>query len=195
MTGDLPAAIATQQRAVALDPLHLVNLGNLASFLLLDHRPDEARVHVDKMLSLAPDLPFGLDLMATIHLLQGRPAEARELADRLPFGDSVAMDTSYPKAWYDALIEHALGNREAADAALAQFIAEAGEERPVSVACLYAWRGDNDAAFEWLNRALDRNPELSVQYSWEVWLHPLRDDPRWASLMQRWTGSDYVEKI
>lgn len=105
------------------------------------------------------------------------------------------MDQPYSRAWYEALIEHVLGHREAADAVLARFITEDGEERPLSVACLHAWRGDNDAAFDWLNRVLDRYPKMSVRYSWEIWLHPLRDDPRWAALMQRWTGIEFMDKV
>jgi hypothetical protein len=42
---------------------------------------------------------------------------------------------------------------------------------------------------------LDRYPKMSVRYSWEIWLHPLRDDPRWAALMQRWTGIEFMDKV
>jgi tetratricopeptide (TPR) repeat protein len=133
--------------------------------------------------------------MADIHLLLGRPAEARALIDRIDPGLIQMAPIPYSEGWYDAMIEHALGNRDAADAALERFAASEGNSQPLRVACVYAWRGENDAAFEWLNRALEQYPEMSVQYSWEPWFNSLEDDPRWAELMTRWTGKGFVGLI
>jgi hypothetical protein len=56
----------------------------------------------------------------------------------------------------------------------------------VEVAFIYAWRGEIDPAFAWLDRALTQDPELSLVHAFEPWLDPLRDDARWESLMTRW---------
>jgi Flp pilus assembly protein TadD len=193
LQGDLEGAIEAQKRAVALDPLYLVNLGNLSSDLILAGRLDEARVYAEKVLTLAPGSVQGLDNLAAIHLLQGRPAQARELIDRRTPGGAKLSSGAQSNSWFETLIEHALGHKEASDAALKRYIAGEGDRKPVSVACLYAWRGENDEAFEWLDRALEQYPDMSVQYSWEPWLDPLEDDPRWAELMQRWTGTEFID--
>ncbi len=194
--GDLGGAIEAQRRAVSLDPLNLVNLSNLSHFLTLAGRLDEAAIHAEKLLTLWPNSPFGIQLMTNIHLLQGRPQAARDLIQgRSVEGSELSSGTSSSNTWYEALIEHALSNQGSADAALTQFIAEEGDIRPLSVACLYAWRGEKAAAFHWLDRALALHPDLSVKYSWEPWLDSLEDDPRWAELMQRWTGTESLREI
>jgi serine/threonine-protein kinase len=193
LQGDLEGAIEAQKRAVALDPLYLINLGNLASYLILAGRLDEARVHAEKVLILAPDNRQALVLLAQIRLLQGRPAEAREVIDRQSPEAARSGAGSDSTDFWDALIEHALGHEQAADAALERFIAAEGDLRPVSVACLYAWRGEKDTAFAWLDRALEQYPDMSVQYSWEPWLDSLEDDPRWENLMKRWTGTEFLD--
>jgi TolB-like protein/Tfp pilus assembly protein PilF len=193
LQGDLEGAIEAQKRAVALDPLYLVNLGNLSSDLILAGRLDEARVHAEKVLILAPDNRQALGLLAQIRLLQGRPAEAREMIDRQSPEAARSGAGSDSTDFWGALIEHALGHEQAADAALERFIAAEGDLRPVSVACLYAWRGEKDTAFAWLDRALEQYPDMSVQYSWEPWLDSLEDDPRWENLMKRWTGTEFLD--
>jgi tetratricopeptide (TPR) repeat protein len=193
--GDLEGAIEAQQRAVKLDPLYVINLHNLASYLILAGRLDEARVNVDKMLTLAPDQPGALISLAQIHLLQGRPEQARAAMDRRsPEALKSATGTGTESIdFWDAVIEHSLGHREAADAALQRFIDTEGERLALHVACIYAWYGKKDDAFDWLDRALEQRPDMSVQYSWEPWLDSLEDDPRWGELMKRWTGTGFVD--
>ncbi len=43
----------------------------------------------------------------------------------------------------------------ASDAALEQFIAKYAQSWPYNIAAVYAYRGDADRAFEWLERAFD----------------------------------------
>lgn len=195
LQGDLEGAIEAQQRAVTLDPLYLINLGNLASYLILAGRLDEARVNVDKMLTLAPDHSVALLGLAQIHLLQGRPEQARAAMDRRsPEAVKSGTGTRSIDFW-DAVIEHSLGHREAADAALQRFIETEGQGLALYVACIYAWHGKKDDAFDWLDRALETYPDMSVWYSWEPWLDSLEDDPRWGELMKRWTGTEFVENF
>jgi TolB-like protein/DNA-binding winged helix-turn-helix (wHTH) protein/Flp pilus assembly protein TadD len=194
--GDFEGAIEAQQRAVALDPLNPGNLLFLSELLIRAGRLDEAGAHADKVLILTPNGSLGLTLMADLRLLQGRPEEARDLIGRRTVetgGLSGGVNSS--RIWYEVLIAHAQGNQAGADDALAQFIAENGAEQPLSVACLYAWREDRDAAFQWLDRALELHPDLSVRYSWEPWLNSLEEDPRWAELLQRWTGTQTYRRI
>ena len=48
---------------------------------------------------------------------------------------------------------YGLGQREVADRALNELIRQFPDEAASFIAENYAWRGEIDAAFEWLNRA------------------------------------------
>ncbi len=51
---------------------------------------------------------------------------------------------------------------------------------------VYAWRGERDAAFAWLDRASPARWYLSHDY----FLAPLRDDPRYQVLLQKLNLND-----
>jgi hypothetical protein len=56
---------------------------------------------------------------------------------------------------------------------------------PLDFAVIYAALGENDHAFEWLERAF-RDRLLRVKrLDSDVWYAPLRGDPRYADLLQR----------
>ncbi len=54
-----------------------------------------------------------------------------------------------------ALAHYARGDRPAADAALAELIAKDAKIEAYQIAEVYAWRGETDKAFEWLQIAFD----------------------------------------
>ena len=65
------------------------------------------------------------------------------------------------------------------DAALAQLTANESETAAYQIAEVYAYRGDKDRAFEWLERARrQRDPGLASLRK-DPLLPNLHDDPRW----------------
>jgi len=183
--GDIEGAVTAQQKAVALDRLHPINLGNLASYLLLAGQLAESREVAEKILTLSPENRLAITKLAEIALLESQPMRARALLEQTGREPLPAAESPQPVDWYDAMIEHALGNQEAADQALQRYLTDEAA-RPIWIACIYSWNGDIDAAFTWLDRALDQQPGLSLEYSFEPWLDPLEGDPRWSQLMARW---------
>lgn len=71
-----------------------------------------------------------------------------------------------------------------AQQALASLIARIGETDPASVAAVYAWRGEPDHAFEWLERAYDRRVGLS-EIKTDPLFRKIRGDPRFAALLRK----------
>jgi hypothetical protein len=70
-----------------------------------------------------------------------------------------------------------------ADAALAQLTSGFAETAAYQVAEVYAYRGDKDKSFEWLERARrQRDPGLAGLRK-DPLLPNLRDDPRWNSFL------------
>jgi hypothetical protein len=56
------------------------------------------------------------------------------------------------------------------------------------VAHVYAWIGDPDAAFEWLDKAVDQNEDgLNTQFL-RMFYTSVHDDPRWQAFREQ-TGT------
>ena len=84
-----------------------------------------------------------------------------------------------------ALTQHALGHPHEADAAQGELIESFGDDAAVQIAEVYAYRGDKDRAFEWLERAYtQRDPWLS-EMKGNPLLGNLQDDPRYTVFLDK----------
>lgn len=115
--------------------------------------------------------------LCKIYLQRGDPARARRLADREPL--AVFRNQAI------VLAEHALGREAEARQALDQLIAESGHYGAFQIAEIYAFLGDFDAAFEWLDRALDQRDGGALLTLAMPVFQPLRDDPRMDVVRER----------
>ena len=74
---------------------------------------------------------------------------------------------------------------------LATLIERWGDKEPDAVAQVYAWRGEIDLAFKWLDLALDADQPAKIQGTRKVTrlsdpvFQNLRDDPRWEDFRRR----------
>ena len=174
-------AIELQKRAVALDPLGFANRENLASFLFHAGRFDEAGVEFLNALDLNPAMSDYInDNLVQILVLQQQCEEAGVLIQQLPEG--IARDQGL------ATFHHVRGQEAEANAAIARLTADPGVEPAARLAEIYAFRGNLDESFKWLDSARDR----MYKTGWNSWdwqdlkllftspfLRPLHDDPRW----------------
>ena len=76
---------------------------------------------------------------------------------------------------------HDLGRVEEAHTAFANQIVNFGESEPMELAMAYAWVGDADQAFEWLDRAGGPDSRGQSHVLNPIWRN-LHDDPRWEKL-------------
>jgi hypothetical protein len=84
-----------------------------------------------------------------------------------------------------ALAYTALGQKKESDANLAELIAKFQQDSPYQVAEVYAFRGETDRAFDWLERAYTaRDPGLS-DMKVDPLLRSLRPGPRYTTLLQK----------
>ena len=82
-----------------------------------------------------------------------------------------------------ALAHHALGLGAESASALEQLIEHYADVSPCQVAEAYAYMGEADAAFEWLDRAYaSRNPRL-VEIRGDSLLGYLHQHPRWLPFL------------
>jgi TolB-like protein/tetratricopeptide (TPR) repeat protein len=84
-----------------------------------------------------------------------------------------------------AMAEHTQGHAEESQRVLGELIDKYGRRTPVRIAVTYAWRGETNSTFEWLEQAYrQRDPALSL-LNLELGLSGVRADPRHAALLQR----------
>ena len=84
-----------------------------------------------------------------------------------------------------AMALHELGRPNEFQAKLEELIAGWGERWPSEIAHVYAWIGDPDAAFDWLDKSVEQNEAgLNAQHQ-SLLLHSLHDDPRWNDFRQK----------
>lgn len=183
--GQFDIAIELQRRAVAADPLSVLRRYNLAAILYQAGRLDEAKAELLSLRELSPASSQFSDLLGLVLILEGRFDEALQLAGEL--------DDDLERQQIMALAYDGLGRRMESDAALGVLIETAQGEDRYLIAEVLAYRGETDAAFEWLHTAtgsIDVPPWLQGGRRWR-WLMPhspflrsLHSDPRWNAWLE-----------
>jgi TolB-like protein/Flp pilus assembly protein TadD len=173
--GRLGEAIEENRRATELDPLASGLWMSLGRMLLSADRLEEGRAAIRRGLEISPDSVWASFWAPAAELLAGRP----ELA--LPLFEKSSDDGLRLTGM--ALCLEQLGRRTEADQALAGLIAARAHDDAYQVAQVYAWRGDRDRAFEWLERS---RRQRDGGLSWilhDPFLRSLRPDPRYRALV------------
>jgi len=84
-----------------------------------------------------------------------------------------------------ALAQQIQGDRQAADAALADLIANGRNQLAYQIAEIYAVRGETDKAFEWLQISLDNHDTGLLSLLIDPLIRGLRGDPRYKSMLEK----------
>jgi TolB-like protein/DNA-binding winged helix-turn-helix (wHTH) protein/Flp pilus assembly protein TadD len=177
--GDLPAAIAREEQALALDPLSEEMCRRLGFFFVADRQLAQARLLYERALAIAPNSDRAFNNLGDLQLLDNQPEQA--LAS---FRRTRIVEFSLAG---QAKAEYSLGHLAASQRLLERLIREHGTTLAAVVAGVYAWRGEKDRAFEWAERAYaQRDPGITwVKISPDF--RRLRDDPRYETLLRKMT--------
>jgi serine/threonine-protein kinase len=169
-------AIAALRKATELDPLNAKAWAALGGMLCDVGQQAAAREALDRSLAISPDQAYPPAILAVSFLLDGNPAQALESARR-------SSDTIW-RLTGEALAEHALGHAREAQAALDELISGVGHSAGYQIGEIYAFRGDRDRAFEWLERARKVRDGGLTLVQIDPLLNGLRGDPRYAALLR-----------
>jgi len=175
--GGLPAAIASEQRAVALDPLSAEICMRLGFFYAAAGRTSEARPWYEKALAIAPESIRARFNLGELELHENRPEAA--LTAYRQTGDEGFSLSGQAKA------EYSLGHAEASRRLLEELIAKYSSTSPWQVATVYAWRGEQDKTFEWLERCYAQRDPGMTWLKIDRDLSGLRNDARYKDLLRR----------
>jgi TolB-like protein/Flp pilus assembly protein TadD len=175
--GRFDEAIQLDRRAIELDPLRVSTYNNLAVHSYYAGRWDEAEIAFRKALELNPQYPRAHERLGCIYLAQSKPEEA--LAE---------MQKEHEPAWRGqglALAYHAAGKKKEADAALADYIEKYQNDAAYQIAEIYAYRGETDKAFEWLERAYKQRDGGLAEMKGDPLLRNIEHDPRYLPFLQK----------
>ncbi|HET7777272.1 MAG TPA: tetratricopeptide repeat protein [Rudaea sp.] len=175
--GRAAQAIAAYRRAIELDPLSSSAWSNLASAYFLDPSQfRQAREALDRSLAINPESSFALAALATLELLEGHAQDALSVSGRA--GEVF-------RQWGVAMAQHTLGNAGESQRALDELIAKYAHDSAFQIAEVYAWRGEADKAFEWLERAYVQHDGGLAFIKPDPLFRGLHTDPRYAAMLKK----------
>lgn len=166
------------RRAVELDPLSIAPLRTLAIVPLMARRPEEAIRRLQGALERFPDADQLLDWLVSAYIHAGRPEDAARIAELLY--------ERHPGRYYEArrALAYAAADR---DDEARRLLAEIEADPPSAhkVALVYAYLGDLDRAFLWLDRSVDRREAYLDFLPIDALFDPLREDPRFRDALRK----------
>jgi TolB-like protein len=175
--GRVDEAERQARQAVELDPLSVITQGNLGRVLFVAGKLDEADAVSRKAADLQPSA-------AGIHRYQVLVAVERGDGETALREARLEPDEGY-RRFELALAQCVRGDRAAADAALADLIANGRDNLAYQIAEVYAVRGEKDKAFEWLQIAFDNHDTGMLTLLVDPLLRSLHDDPRYKNFLTK----------
>jgi TolB-like protein/tetratricopeptide (TPR) repeat protein len=176
--GRLPAAAAAARKAIEIDPLSELASRRLGQFLYYDGQIAAARQAIGLALALNPESIYSRWHLGAVELLDGHSQQALDVfrQDKDPVFRQNGV----------ALAQHTLGHAEEARAAIDELVrTNAVQAADYQIAEVYAWRGEKNGAFEWLDRAFARRDGGLVVVKVDPLLASLHDDPRYKAFLHK----------
>ncbi len=181
--GRVEDAIAEIERALEFDPMSIMIQGWLGIMLVLAHRWDRAIDQSRLLLRLFPRAFWG-------HFVLGVAYREKRMYDEaiaaLRAGVEVSGGMPITIAWLGLTLALS-GNAAEARSWLRRLhdAAARGYVPPTSFAWIHLGLGELDAAFEWLDRAVDECDQLMMPIKSYAFFDPIRGDPRFEALLRK----------
>ncbi len=176
--GDLEKSVDLLKKAIEVDPLVYANYFNLGHAYYRLNRLEEAEEAFKIFELYFPNWQIFHYMITKIRLAQGRNDEA--------IAEIELEKNEFFSLYGRNFILYALGRNTEADALFAEFLEKYGDKEPSNIADLYAFRGDYDQSFKWLNKAFEIKDPVLVEALTYPSFKPMYGDSRW---------SDFIKKI
>jgi TolB-like protein/Flp pilus assembly protein TadD len=175
--GRFDQGIALARRAAEINPISAQALSTLGFSLWYGGRLDDAIAVYRKILDLIPENPVAQGMIGMVYLTQSDPLAA--LAELEPVKDPYWRLPGLSMAYYS------LGMEAESEAVLREFIENYQAGGAYNVAQTYAFRGEADRAFYWLDRAYDQHDGGMFLVMVDPFLKSLKTDPRYMVVMKK----------
>jgi TolB-like protein len=181
--GRVEEAIFELRQALDPDPLSLLAQGWLGIMLVLAHRWDQALDQGRLLLELYPGEIWG-------HFVSNVAYRAMGLFEKAAAAGRAAVESSGGAAnligWLGLTL--GLAGKTAEARSLLESLhakAEKSYVPPTSFAWIHLGLGETDAAFEWLDRAVDACDQFMMPIKSYEFFDPIRSDPRFLALTRK----------
>jgi TolB-like protein/Flp pilus assembly protein TadD len=186
--GRLDEAVALDEAIVRRDPVNVTALYNLGYSQRIAGRYDAAITLFRTVLSLSPGFGSAHMQLGMALLLKGDATAA--LAEIEQEKNESWRMIGLPMAYC------ALGRKADADAAFNAVIAKYEKDAPCNIAYVYAFCGDADKAFEWLDKAITYQDAGLSDIVTENLFDKIHSDPRWLPFLRKiGNAPDQLAKI
>jgi TolB-like protein/Flp pilus assembly protein TadD len=175
--GQFQEAEKLARQAVEFDPLAYQARTSLARILFTEGKLDEAEASARKAAELQPAAAGNHRWQVLVAIQRGDGEAALREAQLEP-------NEGY-RRFELALAHYARGERRAADEALAELIAKDRDFLAYQIAEVYAWRGETDKAFDWLQVSLDNHDTGTLSTFINPFMRGLRHDARYKRLLAK----------
>ena len=175
--GQFQEAEKLARQAVELDPLAYQARTSLARILFTEGKLDEAQASARKAAELQPAAAGNHRWQVFVAIQRGNGAAALREAQLEP-------NEGY-RRFELALAHYVRRDRPAADAALAELIAKDRNIEAYQIAEVYAWRGETEKAFEWLQISLNDHDTGTLSLLIDPLMRGLRHDARYDGLLAK----------
>jgi tetratricopeptide (TPR) repeat protein len=138
---------------------------------------DESEMAFKKTLELNPQYPMGHMQIGLVYLEKGKLD--------LALAEMMMVAEPQGRMYGLALVYHALGKKKEADDTLAGFIKDYQDNAAFSIAEIYAYRGETDKAFEWLEHAYDQRDGGCSEIKTNALLRNIKKDSRYAAFLRK----------
>lgn len=175
--GRFEEALSLCRKGVTLDPLNPTAYYSLGLYAFNFGRLDEATSAFKKVLELSPEARGAHMFLSMVKVEQGHLTEAVQ---------ELKMEKEEWRQIYGyAVTYYAAGKNKEAKAALTKLIEKFSKDFALQIADVYAFRGEKDSAFEWLNRAYSQRDTGLSELKGFSHMKNLHDDPRYAELLKK----------
>jgi TolB-like protein/Tfp pilus assembly protein PilF len=179
--GRLKEGLALSEAIVRRDPVNVIALNNLGVAQQCTRQFDAAIASFRSVLSLSPGGGAHYNMCEVMLLKGDAPAALAEIEqEKREVWRLIGLPMAY----------HALGRKTESDAALATLIAKFENapynmNAPYNIAYVYAFRGEADKAFEWLDKAVQYEDPGLINIAAENLFDKIHSDSRWLPFLRK----------
>jgi adenylate cyclase len=174
--GRLDDALQLINASLAQDPLNPSSYYVLYLIQIRSGRLAEAQAAIHRTLEISPTFAFAHYCLGLVLLARGQPEAA--LAEMMKEGDDGTRLAG------SAIFHFARGAKADSDAALGQMLKDHAN-RPFEMAGVYAFRGQLDEAFKWLDLAYAQKDPYLYSIKGEPTMKNLEEDPRYKAFLKK----------
>jgi len=182
--GRVEQGVAAIEYAVASDPLSAPWQYTLGIAYLSAGRYQDAIRTFETTLELSPDFSLGYYHLGVAFMLDGNIARALNEMAKEPREDWRLVAQSMALFALERTQNNDSDESSQADLVLAELLEKYSENMTYNIAYVYAYRGESDATFEWLEKAIQVEDAGVGGILAETLFENITNDSRWLPLLQ-----------